>query len=112
MDVRQVEDEGEVDDALRAERFLLFKHSLICPVSHRAFDEYRAFLEGAPDTPTAWIDVIGQRPLSQHVAARTGIEHASPQAIVIVQGEPVWNASHGAITKDSLAAALAREPSP
>ena len=106
MESPAFQDREEVERALGAPRFLIFKHSLICPVSERAFSRYLAFLETHPQTPTAWVDVIGQRPLSQHIAARTGITHASPQAIVVIDGTPAWNASHDAITVEALDLAL------
>jgi len=34
------------------------------------------------------------------------VKHESPQALYFVGGEVVWNASHGGITSESLAAAL------
>jgi bacillithiol system protein YtxJ len=92
----------ELAQALGAERFLVFKHSLICPTSERAFREYERWLASEPDLPSAWLDVIGQRPWSQEVAARTGVAHASPQALLLVRGRATWNASHGAITAGAL----------
>jgi len=44
-----------------------------------------------------------QRPLSQQIAARSGVEHESPQVIIFRCGTPVWNASHHDITTDALA---------
>ena len=101
----QIRDRGQLDSALSASAFLLFKHSLVCPTSERAFREYEAFVAAHPDVATAWIDVIGQRPLSLHVAAETGVRHESPQALWIVDGAVVWHASHWDITADNLAAA-------
>jgi bacillithiol system protein YtxJ len=101
-------DLAAVDDALAAPRFLVFKHSLICPVSDRAFAEYAAFHAARPDVPTAWIDVIGERPWSRHVAAATGVTHESPQALFVEGGRVVWHASHGWITRQALAAAVGR----
>jgi len=98
-------DLAAVDRALAAPAFLVFKHSLICPVSERAFAEYEAFTAAHPDVPTAWIDVIGERPWSRHVAAATGVAHESPQALYVVGGRVAWHASHGAITRAALAAA-------
>lgn len=98
MQPRQMKHLDEVDSALKAARFLLIKHSRICPVSHRAFEEYRAFMAAHPESPSAWIDVIEQRPLSLHVASTTGIQHESPQAILMVDGVSVWSASHGEVT--------------
>ena len=99
-------DLAAVDAALAAPRFLVFKHSLICPVSDRAFAEYEAFVAACPDVPTAWIDVIGERPWARHVAAATGVAHQSPQALYVRDGRVVWHASHGGITRKSLVAAV------
>lgn len=88
-------------------RVLLFKHSPICPVSAAAFAEYRGFCAEQPDVPTLFVDVIEQRPVARGLAERCGVEHQSPQAILFREGQPVWNASHRAITKETLAAAWA-----
>lgn len=95
-----------VDAALAAPRFLVFKHSLICPASDRAFAEYEAFVVARPDVPTAWIDVIGERTWARHVAAATGVAHQSPQALFVRDGKAAWHASHGEITRKALAAAV------
>lgn len=109
MDLTQIADEAALADALSAPAFLLFKHSLVCPTSAAAFDEYRHFLvgRGGAAVATAWLDVRGQRPLSLQVEAHTGVTHESPQALFLREGEVVWHASHGAITRTSLADALA-----
>ena len=102
MEPVQIAGEAELEAAFAAPRFLLFKHSLICPTSAQAFNEYRHFLAGGPDVPTAWLDVRGQRPLSQAAEARGGVRHESPQALLLEAGRVTWNASHGAITRESL----------
>jgi bacillithiol system protein YtxJ len=42
------------------------------------------------------------RPLSLTVAERTGVQHASPQAICLVAGKAVRHASHREITVETL----------
>ena len=101
-------DLAAVDKALAAREFLIFKHSLVCPVSARAFAEYEAFVASHAAVPTAWIDVIGERPWSRHVAAVTGVTHESPQALFVRGGKVVWHASHGGITRKRLSAAVRR----
>lgn len=108
MTPRRIADPQAFEDALRAPLFLLFKHSLICPISARAYSRYTTFLQEHDELPSAWLDVIEQRPLSRAAAERTGIRHESPQAILLRNGRAVWNASHDAITVESLAAALAQ----
>ena len=99
----QLTADGDVEGALAAPRFLLFKRSLVCPVSDAAFSEYEAFAAAHPDVPTAWIDVIGSRPLARRIAEATGVRHESPQALWLRDGRVAWHASHGAITRNSLA---------
>lgn len=102
----QIRDEGALEAALGAETFLLFKHSFRCPISVRAFEEYRAWHAAHPDAATGWIDVVAQRPWSLAVAERTGVGHESPQALLVERGAVAWHASHGAITREALARAV------
>lgn len=105
MDPERIRDEARLETLLAEPLVLLFKHSPICPVSDRARRELRTFLARRPDVPAAWIDVVGDRPLSLAVAGRTGVRHESPQALLLRRGESVWDASHGAITSEALGAA-------
>ena len=70
-----------------------------------ALDEVETFLRQQPNLTAFIVDARAQRPLSQLIAARSGVEHASPQVIVFRRGTPIWSASHQDIT----AAALARQ---
>jgi bacillithiol system protein YtxJ len=109
MSPTQFSPETDLDELLASHCLLLFKHSPTCPVSARAFFEYRAFLEKNPDIDSVWLDVIEQRPASLAIAEATGITHQSPQAFWITNGTITWHASHGAITRAALATATRRE---
>lgn len=106
MTDKKIETEEQLTKLLTNDTFLLFKHSLTCPVSAAAFDEYQSFISGKNDLKTAFLAVQEARPLSNYVAETFGVNHASPQAILFKNGQPVWNDSHWRITKDSLQAAL------
>jgi bacillithiol system protein YtxJ len=88
---------------------LLFKHSTRCPVSFAALDEFHDFVAdyGGDSLQCAQVDVIRDRQVSNAIAATLDITHQSPQAILIFKQKPVWNASHSAITQDSLSQAIA-----
>lgn len=101
----RIRSEAELEDALRAPRFLLFKHSTTCPISLGAFRRYEAWMASAP-VPSAWLHVVEERPLARAVSERTGVRHESPQALLLEHGRCVWNASHHAITAESLTTAL------
>ena len=97
-------DELEAAIAESCERpVLLFKHSRTCGISCEALDELRTHLERS-DAGTAYklITVQSHRRLSEEAAARLGIRHETPQAILLREGRPVWSASHFRITKRQL----------
>ena len=106
MRASNLSDGASVDAALQSDRFLIFKHSHRCSISHEAFSEYQAFAAAHPDVPHGWVDVVAQRSLSNRIAQATGVGHRSPQAIWIVDGRAVWDASHFDITEGALARAV------
>jgi bacillithiol system protein YtxJ len=89
-----------------APTLLIFKRSPICPTSHFAERIFNLFAASLPENPALQIysvDVIAARPVSQRIAADTGISHESPQALVIQAGQNIsWNASHGDIEREAL----------
>ena len=95
-----------LDDAINesCERpVLLFKHSRTCGISCEALDELHAHLDAAvAGAAYKLITVQSHRHVSNEAAARLGIRHETPQAILIRNGRPVWSASHFRITKDQL----------
>jgi bacillithiol system protein YtxJ len=79
---------------------VLFKHDFACHMSANAYRE----LAAAPgEIPL--IDVGRQQELADEVARRTGIEHESPQVIVLRNGQPVYAASHWDINGEEVARA-------
>jgi bacillithiol system protein YtxJ len=86
---------------------LLFKHSLTCPISSHAYQEFQTYLE-APDSRVGYnlITVQTAREVSGSAAEKLGVTHQSPQAILVHKGQSVWVASHYAITSDSIQEAI------
>ncbi|MDZ5472550.1 bacillithiol system redox-active protein YtxJ [Bacillus sp. 31A1R] len=85
---------------------LLVKHSLTCPISHAAFEEYESFVEENAEFNNYYLAVQDSRPLSNYIAEKFQIKHESPQALLFSNGEVVWHASHWKITYSSLTKAL------
>ena len=88
----------------------VFKHSLICAISSRARAQYRDYAASAEAdrVECTMIEIQNARPISNAVAERLGVRHESPQAILLVDGRSVWDASHSGITARSLVDATAR----
>lgn len=83
---------------------LIFKHSTRCPISAGAYEQVQSFLRDYPETDAtfALIKVIESRDVSSEAAARLGVQHQSPQAILVKNGEAVWDRSHSRITNAAL----------
>ena len=98
----------EVIDASSERPVLLFKHSTTCPISARANREVLKYLENQPNENVLYglIHVIEERPVSLTAADLLAVKHESPQAILIKDGQAVWNTSHGGITADTLQSIL------
>jgi bacillithiol system protein YtxJ len=86
---------------LAAPLAVLYKHSPICPTSGVAYEEMLAFRRRSA-VPVYLVDVIRHRPLSRALARRIGVEHASPQAIILQQGVAAWHGSHYDIQADAM----------
>jgi bacillithiol system protein YtxJ len=100
-----VQDRAALDELLaRSHRspVVLFKHSLTCPISARAYREMQQY-EGE----VALVVVQRAREVSRAVEEVTGVRHESPQAIILRAGRPAWSASHFDITAAAVARALA-----
>ena len=89
---------------------LLYKHSPICPISSRAMTEVQAFARENDDIPVLMVDVLGQQSLSNQLAAQLGIEHESPQLIVLKDGKAVWARSGMRIRLDAIERAVRGVP--
>ncbi|MFQ5350770.1 MAG: bacillithiol system redox-active protein YtxJ [Thermoanaerobaculia bacterium] len=101
----------ELDDWMgrsRRQPVWVFKHSLTCPISAVALEEFREFvIDGGDVTGHALIEVQTARELSDELARRTGVRHESPQALLLRNDQAVWHASHSRIKADSLRRASA-----
>lgn len=85
----------------------VLKHSTRCPISTSAHQEFKAYL--AESGQEAYINyVVEDRPVSNQIASDTGVTHASPQAFLLSKKAVQWHASHGGITRQSLATAVGK----
>lgn len=80
---------------------VLFKHSRSCSLSSSAKAAVLEYRDAHPDAPIFMV-FAQQRELSRHVAEATGVPHASPQVIVLRNGDLVGSVSHHGITVESL----------
>lgn len=72
--------------------FVLFKHSERCSVSRMAKRMFEQ--EWNSDVDVYLINVIESRPTSNWIAQQFGVNHQSPQILVIREGHCTYHASH------------------
>ena len=100
----------EVDSLSAQKPVLIFKHSTRCNISGAALGRLERAWTAADDTAhTAYfLDLLKHRNISNAIADRYGVEHESPQALVIRNGECVEQSAHFGITYNELHSALSK----
>ena len=88
-------------EASHDKAIVLFKHSVTCPFSAQA-QEQAANAKHDLDIYAIVVQYCGD--LSDAIAEQTGVEHASPQAIVVQNGKATWSGWRGEITEERLRA--------
>jgi len=87
--VDSVEALDEVFERSYREPVLLFKHSNRCGISSHILE-----MAAEVDAELNVIVIQENRDLSSDVVSRTGYSHQSPQVFVLVNGKPVYHATH------------------
>ncbi|WP_318507972.1 bacillithiol system redox-active protein YtxJ [Bacillus sp. T3] len=104
--MQKIDSVEQFDQIIQAnEPFVFLKHSVTCPISQAAYEEYVKFTEDHPNFNSYYLTVQDSRPLSNYIAETFQIKHESPQALFFKENGLVWNASHWNITYDALTSA-------
>lgn len=104
--LKAVDDLDAVAEASQNGPVVLFKHSLTCPISARAQEQFVG-VTGAPRYALA-VQYAGD--VSEAVAERFGSEHASPQLLVIDKGEVTLELTHEQVKAEAVEKHLSDEP--
>lgn len=97
------EDLSEILSASYQKAQVIYKHSFRCATSSFAQKNVESISPKKQKKADFYmVDVIGQRPLSMHIAEKLGIRHESPQLFVLKNGELVWNGSHNELQTEVL----------
>lgn len=104
-------DVAQIDTVLSASShrpLALFKHSPTCGISaHVNYNLIPLVRDETLDANWFVISVRAHRDVSNAIADRLKVRHASPQLIVVRNGEVVWHGSHFGISEQSVRRALA-----
>ncbi|NRT15824.1 bacillithiol system protein YtxJ [Flavobacterium sp. 28A] len=75
----------------------IFKHSTRCSISRMALKQFENEFDFPEKVTPYFLDLIAFRDISNDIASRFGVQHQSPQLILIKNGKAVYNTSHSDI---------------
>lgn len=107
-EISTLDEWNEIYEKSNTQKVLVFKHSTTCPISAQAYDEFEHYLQAENNEVLhVLVKVIESRPVSNQIAEQLGVQHQSPQAILIENKAAKWDTSHWHIKKDKLIEAVA-----
>jgi bacillithiol system protein YtxJ len=99
---------AEIQQESLNQHVLIFKHSRSCSTSRMSLDRLQrnwnpSEMQGVKPY---FLDLLSYREISNSIAAMFGVQHESPQVIVIKNGKPIFNCSHFEIDYQQIKKAL------
>lgn len=87
---------GELINESNEKKVLIFKHSTRCSISKTTLDRLeRNWKESEMnDLKPYFLDLLNFRELSNTIATQFGVEHQSPQILIISNGQSKYDFSH------------------
>jgi bacillithiol system protein YtxJ len=105
MEWLQLTSESQWDDLLKAEMpIVVFKHSTRCSISSMV--KNRLERSWQLDIPVYYLDLIQYREVSNAIERDLGVQHESPQILLVKNGTCQYHASHTAIDAVDISAIL------
>jgi bacillithiol system protein YtxJ len=99
--LNNMDDLNEIDQRSVEKPQLLFKHSTRCSISSMAKNRLDLQLDMLTSQfDCYYLDLIQYRSVSNEITSRYGVEHESPQVIVVKKGKAVYDVSHHMIKPD------------
>lgn len=84
---------------------IIFKHSTRCSISRMALKNFeREYSIDSDKAKPYFLDLLEHRDISNEIASRFGVQHQSPQLILIKNGAAVYNTSHSDIDAEAVKA--------
>ena len=85
---------------------VIFKHSTRCSISSMALSRFESKWADDPEVVVYYLDLLKFRDVSNETARLFGIEHQSPQVLVIKNGTCIYTASHSGIIVSEILEAI------
>ena len=108
----ELKEEIQIENILEESKkypVLIFKHSTRCSISVTALNRLERNWSPEKITPikTYYLDLLSHRSVSHQVSECFGVEHESPQVLILKDGKPMHVRSHLSIGFAEISSALA-----
>lgn len=87
----------EIEDASNSKLVLIFKHSTRCSISRMALRQFENEFEANENVLPYYFDLLNHRDISNEIAIKFSVVHQSPQLLIISKEKCIHNASHSDI---------------
>lgn len=94
IDISQLD---EIEDASNSKLVLIFKHSTRCSISRMALRQFENEFEANENVLPYYLDLLNHRDISNEIAIKFSVVHQSPQLLVISKEKCIHNTSHSDI---------------
>lgn len=98
-DVKQLD---QIVEESNENTVMIFKHSTRCSISRFALKEFEKEFDLEGKVKPYFLDLLSYREISNEIAQRFGVQHQSPQIILIKNGVAVYDTSHDSIDASAL----------
>ena len=107
IQLTSLESISDLMNASEEQAVLFFKHSTRCSISSMALNRFEADWNSDLPCQLYFLDLLNHRDISAEIERITGVEHQSPQAIVVKNGKVIYSATHSSISANEIAKILA-----
>jgi bacillithiol system protein YtxJ len=108
MNWKELKDESELETIKKLSNNkpqVIFKHSTRCSISSMAKNRLERSVV-TDEIDFNYLDLIAHRDISNKIANDFNVQHASPQILIIKNGECVYDESHNAINMNEILEAV------
>ena len=105
IDWTPLEDLGQIEEIITLSEqkpVIIFKHSTRCSISRMALKNFENEYDLGENVTAYFLDLISFREVSNEIASRFNVVHQSPQLLLIVGGNSVYDVSHSSIDAQEL----------
>lgn len=92
----------EIISSSNAKPVIIFKHSTRCSISRFSLKQFEKEFDLHDKVDAYFLDLLEHRDISNEIANRFGVNHQSPQLLLIESGKVVYTVSHDSINAEIL----------